>query len=560
MRRYCGELILAGVLLLGAPGALTAQQAEQQKLRVEVGLPAAWQEAAFTGRVFLFIAHTNTPEPRLQPGASLFGQDVRGAKAGARVVLDERVPGCPQRRLGDLAAGDYYAQVVLNIYTDFHRADGHVIWAHEDHWEGQNFAVAPGNYISPSQALHRSAESPVEIKLQPDQRLPPREVPADTAWVQRLKFQSPLLTRFWGRPIYLGATVLLPKDYAAHPEAQYPVIYLQGHFSLDAPFGFSPAPEKERQKSWARQCEEAAAQNRPPPAPPPGKLPGALSNKETGHEFYEAWTADHFPRVIVVTLQHPTPYFDDSYGINSPNCGPYGDAILQELIPAVERRFRIIRQPYARLLTGSSTGGWGALALQLYHPDFFGGAWAFSPDPVDFRLYYGGVNIYEDDNAFSEKPGVGFKGGGLSNRRGSQRTVVLGRQDSFFEWWKHTPCGPDGYPLPVWDPTTGKIDHAVARQMREQGYDLRDYLARNWGRLGLQLVDKLHICAAETDMFYSNLAVHLFEDFMQTTSNPRVTGSFQYGPPGSNHGWQPTSNAQLVRTLAEFVAAHQNQR
>ena len=367
---------------------------------------------------------------------------------------------------------------------------------------------------------------------------------------------KPAVDEVLGHPIYLGATVLLPKGYAEHPEMRYPVIYSQGHFSLGAPFGFSPTPAPNGKKSWARQRQEAAAQHLPPPAPPLGtEAIGALPNTETGHEFYEAWIADDFPRVIAVTFQHPTPYFDDSYGVNSPNCGPYGDAIMQELIPALEHRYRMINQAYARVLTGSSTGGWGALAMQLYHPDFFGGAWAFSPDPVDFRRYYGGVNIYEDENAFVEKPGIEFKGGGLSNRRGSQRAAVLGWQDGRFEWWKHTPTGPDGYPLPVWDLATGKIDRAVVQAMREHDFDLRDYLERNWPRLGPKLIGKLHVCAAETDSFYSNLAVHLLEDFLRTTRDPHETGSFQYGPP-LPHGWKPTKNEEMVRTMAKYMVSH----
>ena len=103
--------------------------------------------------------------------------------------------------------------------------------------------------------------------------------------------------------------------------------------------------------------------------------------------------------MIVVTLQHPNPYFDDSYAVNSVNVGPYGDAILQELIPEIEKRFRMIRQPWARLLSGGSTGGWEALALQIFYPDFFGGTWSYCPDSVDFSDVEG-INVYKDKNAF----------------------------------------------------------------------------------------------------------------------------------------------------------------
>ena len=125
----------------------------------------------------------------------------------------------------------------------------------------------------------------------------------------------------------------------------------------------------------------------------------ALVMNETAHEFYEAWTSNLFPRVIAVTFQHPTPYYDDSYAVNSAEVAATGDAIMQEIIPEVETRFRVIRKTYARVLTGGSTGGWESLALQAYHPDFFGGTWTFYPDPVDFRRL-GIVNVYDERNFF----------------------------------------------------------------------------------------------------------------------------------------------------------------
>jgi hypothetical protein len=540
--------------LVAALPAFADGQLGYGNIRLEVTLPNSEPGKPINGRIFLFLSSTNEPEPRSH-SKSLFGKDIRDVPAGTRIILDDTLRGDPEATLRDLAPGDYHIQALLNVYTEFKRSDGHTIWAHMDQWEGQDFAHSPGNYFSKTQTLHLEPGKPATMAMHLDTVIPPISIPGDTQWVKRIRIESPRLSRFWGHPIYIGATMLLPKGYAEHPDERYPAIYIQGHFDGGSPFGFDEAPSTDGKKSWVRQCEEAAAKKLPPPTPPPGTVAiGSLSNRETGHEFYEAWTADDFPRFIAITLQHPTPYFDDSYGVNSPNCGPYGDAIQEELIPLVEERFRVIREANARVLVGTSTGGWGALAMQLYHPDFYGGAWAFSPDPVDFRLYYGGVNIYEEENAFVEKSEVGFKGGGLSNRRGSQRCAILGTQDGKFEWWKHTPCGPDGYPLPVWDLATGKIDRAVAEQMRANNFDLREYLARNWKTLGPKVKGKLHLFAAETDGFYSNLAVHLFEEFMKGTQDPHVDAEFQYGPAGSHHGWQPMSNAALIRTMAKQIS------
>src|SRR5204862_152050 len=182
-----------------------------------------------------------------------------------------------------------------------------------------------------------------------------------TKWVKHIKIQSKLLTAWWGRPIYLGATVLLPRGYDAGTGGRYPPVYQQGHFTLNPPFGCSTDSSPETPEQRAARL--------------------ARSAREPGFEFYRAWSAPNFPRLIAVTFQHPTPYFDDSYAVNSANNGPYGDALLQELIPYLEEHFRMIREPWARGLTGGSTGGWEALALQVYHPDFFGGTWVLYPDP-----------------------------------------------------------------------------------------------------------------------------------------------------------------------------------
>lgn len=525
--------------------------------RFEIRFTTSVHVAPITGRLFLILARNDGTEPRLQRPLELLGIDVHAIGPGEPVVIDGATSGFPKRRLDDVAAGDYFVQAVLNVYTEFHRTDGHTIWAHMDQWEGQRFEYSPGNLISEPRQLHLDPAAGSNFKISLDKVIPPIEIPPDSNWVKRIRFESKLLTQFWGRPIYIGATVLLPKDYDAHPDVHYPVIYLQGHFSLDAPFGFSTALDPADTKSWARQREEWAAQHlKNMPEPPPGThYNGALMNVESGYEFFQAWNSHGFPRMIAVTFQHPTPYFDDSYGINSPNAGPYGDAIMNELIPAVEERFRIIRQPYARVLAGGSTGGWGALAMQLYHPDFFGGTWSFYPDPVDFHRYYGGVDLYVDDNAFADKPGRYFAGGGEANRGISQLTAILAPNDDGFEWDKHTAVGADGYPRPVWDLATGKIDREVVQSMKAHNYDLRDFLERSWSDIGSKLVGKLHVICGDEDNGFANLGVYLLEDFLEGTKNPYYAGSFQYGRPLKGHGWQPTTNAELVETIGRYITS-----
>jgi hypothetical protein len=124
--------------------------------------------------------------------------------------------------------------------------------------------------------------------------------------------------------------------------------------------------------------------------------------QQEAYDFYKIWTGPDFPRVLAVEIQHPCPFYDDSYAVNSANVGPYGDAIMYELIPEIERRFRGIGQGWARLTYGGSTGGWEALAVQVFYPDAFNGCYAACPDPIDFRAFTV-VDVYKDKNAYYQE-------------------------------------------------------------------------------------------------------------------------------------------------------------
>ncbi len=526
----------------------------------EITFPKALHAGPITGRVYLILS----PEPNSnalrqrslghQPvtnarGVPFFAVDVDRLEPGQAAVIDAATLGYPIERLRDLLAGDYYAQALFNVYTEFHRADGHSIWAHMDQWEGQHFNWAPGNLFSNERLVSLDPDAGYAVKIEVTEKLPPIELPEDDPWVQRVKFESRLLTEFLGRPIFIGATVLLPRGYDTHPDVYYPTVYQQGHFSLNPAFGFQTEPADESPAAKAARLERGV---------------------ENGFEFYQSWRSDDFPRMIAVTFQHPTPYFDDSYAVNSANNGPYADAILTELIPYLEERYRMIPHSYARMLTGGSTGGYEALALQVHHPTTFGGAWVYYPDPIDFRQLFL-INIYEDDNAF-EAPGWSLSQ--LSPERYAFRAVdgqpiqsirdlsrlasVLGRRGrstDYLEAWEASfgPVGDDGYPKPLWDKRTGEIDREVALYWRDNGYDLRYYLEQNWPRIGRDLVGKLHFICGDMDNYYFNQPVDLMEEFLESTTTPYYAGSFRFGRPSKGHGWTPITNAELLKEMAGHI-------
>jgi len=507
------------------------------KTRFEIRVPRSVRSEPLTGRVYVIIGTDSAREPRLlvgRVGAPLFGRDVERLAPDAPAVIDGMTLGTPVFDMADVPAGDYWVQPFVNVYSEFRRADGHVVWMHDDQWEGQNWPRSPGNIYGAPQRVHFDPKGATVVRLVADKVIPPLAMAADNEFVQRFKFQSPSLTKFWGRPIYLGATVLLPRDYKTST-ISYPVNYIQGHFSLAAPYAFDAPAEGARGSS--------------------------------GRAFHDAWMADDFPRVIAVTFQHPTPYFDDSYAVNSVNGGPYGDAIMNELIPELEKRYRTIKEPWARWLSGGSTGGWEALALQIFHPDFFGGTWAYCPDPVTFTDVEG-VNMYKDANAFYKNysqwqltPTVNSREVNGEIRQTAQQRYWMelvngthgrsgtGQQDI----WQAVfgPIGPDGYFKPAVDSRTGVIDHTVTDYWRDN-YDLLNYLKHNWSTVGPKLVDKLHVYVGNMDSFFLDRATRELEAWMKTTTNPHYEGYFVYGDQ-KPHCWSgPGTSADRLREMAQF--------
>ena len=537
--------------LLAAP-AVSAQT-------FRLSFPSTTHAAPITGRAFVFLARTNHEEPRLQSGPDrssepFFGTDITALAPGQPVTIDRTTLGFPIASVAKLPAGDYYVQGLILGYAEFHRNDGHTIWAHMDAGEGQRFNASPGSLVSDVQRIHIDpAKNPV-ISLSLTKVIPAIAPAEDTPWIKHVHITSKLASAFWGHAMTLGAVVLLPKGYDENPSRRYPVVYTVGHYSDRPPFGFTFA--------GCDKPESADARAR--------RL--ARTMREPGCEFQQAWTSGKVPEMIAVFIQHTTPFYDDSYVLNSANNGPYGDALTTELVPEIDRRFRTIGAPYARILTGGSTGGWDVLALQIHYPDVFGGAWGLYPDPLDFRNYQFG-NIYADTNAYVNDDGSWLPRDipssrtpdGLTEltvREENQAELVIashGRSGGQWDGWQATwaPVGADGYPEPLWDKRTGHIDHAVAESMRARGYDLRDYLERNWKTVGPKLVGKLHIVVGDMDNYFLNLGVYRMGAFLESTKEvgkgPYYAGEIAYGRPLKPHGWQPWTNQELLRIIDQQV-------
>lgn len=539
-----------------SPSELSRTATPNSDATFEITYSKSLHPGPITGRVFVAISRKETPEPQMQvgglTGAPFFGADVTALQPGAPAKIARSAPGFPFNTLDSLPPGDYWVQAFLSVYSEFKRADGHTIWAHDAQWTERQLKNAPGTLVSVPQHLHLDTHAGFHLKIELTRSLGPIAVPHDDEYVKFEKIQSKMLTAFWGRPMYLGAVVLLPRGYAQHPDVRYPGIWWQGHFQLMPAFNFTRKPKPETDEERRERIE--------------------VSDKEgTPQEFSQAWMGDSFPRMIAINILHPTPYYDDSYAINSANTGPYWDAIHTELMPYLEAKYRLIPRSYARVTTGGSTGGWEALALQIYHPDVFGGTWTFYPDPVDFHRYEI-IDLYKDKNAYTiarsewvdqERPSERMPDGqaNFTVRQETQLNTALGsrlRGGGDYANWQAVwgPVADDGYPKPVWDAQTGVIDHEVAEYWRAHDFDLADYLKRNWSRVGPLLQGQIHIYSGDMDQYFLNLAVHRLEDFFRATVNPTSDAAVVNGRPLKTHGWQPMSNADLVRMMADHIAAH----
>ena len=515
-----------------------------------VTYPASRSATPLDGRLLLLISKDGNKEPRTQArddyrSAQIYGMDVENWRGGTPKSFNSGVSGYPLATIGELPPGNYYVQVLLHRYETFRRKDGHVVKLPMDRGEGQQWNLAPGNLYSKPIWIKISGKQTIQLAL--NEIIPPIEEPTDTKYIKHIKIQSQRLTEFWGRPMYLGAHILLPEGWAEHPNVHYPLAIYHGHFPSDFS-GFRTEPPDPNMKPDSSERFRLAGYNR--------------IVQQEAYDFYKLWTGPDFPRVLAVEIQHPCPFYDDSYAVNSANVGPYGDAIMYELIPEIERRFRGIGQGWARFTYGGSTGGWEALAVQVLYPKEFNGCYAACPDPIDFRAYTV-VDIYNDENAYFRtgdfgqvtRPATRNYLGHISAtlEQANRYELALGTKGRSGQQWDiweavYSPVGPDGYPARIWDKKTGKIDHKVAAYWKEN-YDLSHIIRRDWAKHGADWRGRIHLYCGDMDNYYLNNAVYLAEDMLKTLQNPPYDGKVDYGD-RAEHCWngdhtQPNAISRL---------------
>jgi hypothetical protein len=504
-----------------------------------IHLPDSLSKKNLDGRLLLLFSRNNDTEPRFQisdePATQLvFGIDIENWQPGATKIISTTAFGYPIESLTKVPPGEYFVQALLHIYETFHRKDGHVLKLPMDRGEGQHWNQAPGNLYSVTLKIKFNPRVKMIYNIALSKTIPPVKEPEDNKYIKHIKIQSKLLTEFWGRPMYLGAHVLLPEGWDTHPGVKYPLAIFHGHFPDDFS-GWRTEPPDENLKPDTVARFNLIGYNK--------------IVQQEAYDFYKLWTGPGFPRVIAVEIQHANPYYDDSYAVNSANLGPYGDAITYELIPEIEKRFRGIGQGWARFMYGGSTGGWEVLAAQVFYPDAYNGCYAACPDPIDFN-HYMTVNIYKDKNAYYQegpfrktlRPGHRDYLGHISAmvRDMNYRELALGTKSRSGDQWDiweavYSPAGKDGYPERIFDKYTGEINKKIAEYWKEN-YDLVHIIKRDWSKIGKKLTGKIHLYVGDMDNYYLNNAVYSAEEMIKKLENPACNCEVDYGD-RAEHCW-----------------------
>lgn len=428
-------------------------------------------------------------------------QEVAFISAGQAVRFDADTLADP-RPFSRIEPGEYWVQVRLDTDHDMAYSSGTDPDA--------DFTSMPVKITLPSAA-------PVDVTLMPERNVlspnPPAPAPAlfecngqripkpaspneADANLRLIDFVSPSLSAFWGREMHVCGIVLLPPGYETSKD-KYPTVYRADGF---------------------------------------GSKFTTLINAERTH--FGQMKSGATPPMIRVHLDHSSPWGTHEFA-DSVNNGPWGKALTEELIPALEKQYRMDAKPSGRFTTGHSSGGWYALWQQVRYPKVFGGTWARAPDPVDFRSYTG-VNIYgHAANAYVRPDGsaqylvrdaTGKELTGLKTY--AQRERVFGdhggQMDSFD--WVFSPRGKDGRPQPLFDRVTGKVDPEVAAYWREH-FDISHIIRRDWKTLKPVLDGKIHIIMGDTDTFHLNEAAELLEQELKTLG---AKGTFTWVPGGTH--------------------------
>lgn len=491
-----------------------------------------------------------------------FGQNVFNISTGDSILLsggsndttDYGVFGFHNVSLNDIVPGDYSVQAFFNVYEKATRADGSTVSVRFPCGDG---APGVGGFGTPFTSLVNVtlAGTPKTINLAfnnvtASPVLTGKEIGGcqqgnyeDTDLFKYVKIRSTVLSKWWGRDVYVGANVLLPFGYnSADTKQRYPVIYSQGHWpGAKGAYKYAPGVSTVFSDAWNN-----------------GTVPAT-----------DTAAAHKAPGLILITFRHENAFYDDSYAVNTANLGPWGDAINEELIPHLDQTFNTIAQPYARIQEGGSTGGWESIASVVYRPDLFGACFSSYPDSLDFHRHQD-IPLYTNKNAYLRDDGVTPIISIRTFENDTQINLASVAQENHWELTFGTSSrsiggqwdiwnavfgvqGLNNYPLEPWDKVTGEIYPEAVDLWKP--FDLANWITTNWNNklnLGQVLKDRIHVYVGLQDDYFLNEGVAQFQSRVEEKGNPGWA-NFTYLA-GKGHGGN--YNLMPTWTLLEFYAKY----
>jgi enterochelin esterase-like enzyme len=474
LRLYLLALCLAFTLHLTAQSSAPAQRLH---FRITVSKDIA--STPVSGRLLVMMTSKPVHGDMLQPGYGeeahdvwVAAQEVHDLAPGASVDFDPDTIAYPAR-LSTAPAGDYKVMAYLDV----------------NHHAAYKFRN-PGDLLSKltdaPQLNPASATAPVQVtvtEIIPDQ---PITAPEGT---ELIDFVSPSLSAFWGRPIHLRGVVVLPPGYDPQKPERYPTVYMTHGYGADL-----------------------------------HTLAGPYANRTLSHMKSGAW-----PKMIWVLLDESCAYGTHEFA-DSANNGPWGKALTTELIPHLEKQYRMDARTSGRFLTGHSSGGWATMWLQVTYPKTFGGTWSTSPDPVDFRNFTGPDLTKMPSNVYKKSDGTQWPLVRMDGKEAQsledlvRQELVLGDYGGQFRSFEavFSPRDNNETPMMLFDRATGDVNPEVAKAW--QKYNISLTLRENWNTLGPQLKGKIHIIVGTADTFHLDESVRLLDaELKKLGSGAKIT-------------------------------------
>ncbi len=453
-RKFNVLFLIAVVFLL-----CSVVSAETVRFKIKIDSSVRQTNEPFSGRLLIFMTNQAKQTEMLEPdfmnpnAVWISGTEIQNLQAGKTIEINADELAFPSK-FSDAPKGEYQIMALLDAN-------------HSYTYDG----AGAGDFYS-EVVKKKMPDDETELTL--SKVIPERKV-TPIKNLQIVEFESPMLSAFWGRPIKMQASVLLPPDYDKSKTQKYPTVYnIHGYGGNHL------------------------------------KVFGAAN-------VFKAMEEGKRPEMINVYLNANNSFGHHVFA-DSANNGPWGTALTKEFIPYLEKQFRMDARASGRFLTGHSSGGWSTLWVMITHPDFFGGTWSTSPDPVDFHNFTGpDITKYPPQNAYTNASGKDYnlvRMNGkeiMSLRQYAQQERVLGYFGGQFGSFNavFSPKGADGQPMPLFDVETGRIDPFVEKAWEK--YDIARLLRDNWKTLAPKLKGKIHIIVGTADTFHLDEAVRLLD-------------------------------------------------